>query len=339
MEVPFRFVECRVDPDTQRMRLAARDSEGDEGAWAQIARDFDERFVAPDELAIGERILVDSSGALADSVAYVLDALDRSRTDDGRLFLTGAPASTQRVALPDPPAGVTFDCWRTLLVETNWPAAHARRVDALSTAAREAGHEASREAARQAFDEAWREHMLAWTRGVATGAPEIARHALAALGADMDGSALDALVADWQEASHSSGVEALEGARETLEILAERGIPRGLVCDTGLTPGRVVRHWLDAVGLLDLLDFCAFSDEVGAPKPDARAFRAALVPMGVDPAAAVHVGDLRRTDVAGARALGMGTIRLRAAYDDPGPLPEADEVADSHRDVARLLTG
>jgi hypothetical protein len=79
MEVPFRFVECRVDPDTQRMRLAARDSEGDEGAWAQIARDFDERFVPPDELATGERILVDSSGDLADSVAYVLDALDRSR--------------------------------------------------------------------------------------------------------------------------------------------------------------------------------------------------------------------------------------------------------------------
>ena len=28
--------------------------------------------------------------------------------------------------------------------------------------------------------------------------------------------------------------------------------------------------------------------------------------------AAVHVGDLRRTDVAGARAVGMGTIRIRA---------------------------
>ena len=338
MNVPFRFVECRVDSDTQRTRLAERDSEEEEDdAWLAIARDFDESFVPPDELAIGERITVDTSGPIADSVAYVLDALDRSRAGDGRLFLAGAPTPSQTAPLPDPPAAVTFDCWRTLLIETNWTVAHALRVDALRDAAHVAGREVNDEAARQAFDEAWREHMLAWTRGVATGAPEIARHALASLGVETSGAAFDALVVDWQEASHSSGVTALEGARETLKQLADRRIPRGLVCDTGLTPGRVVRRWLAAEGLLDLLDVCAFSDEVGAPKPEARAFRAALTPLGVNPPAAIHVGDLRRTDVAGARALDMGTIRLRAAYDDPGPLPEADEVVDSHRDLARLF--
>lgn len=328
MNVPFRFVECRVDPETQRERLSARDEKEDEdGAWLAIARDFDERFVPPDELASGERITVDSSGALADTVAFVLDALERSTEGSGRT----------RSALPKTPGAVTFDCWQTLLVEADWAVAHARRVDALIEAARELGRDVSRERAHQAFDHAWGEHMLAWTRGVATGAPEVARHAFSALRVDPSQPVLDALIVHWQEASHSGRVEALPGAHETLEELARRGIPRALVCDTGLTPGRVVRQLLASVGLLERLDVCAFSDEVGAPKPDRRIFAAALTPLGVDPSGAVHVGDLRRTDVAGARALGMGTIRLRAAHDDPGPLPEADEVADSHEDVLRLL--
>jgi hypothetical protein len=33
----------------------------------------------------------------------------------------------------------------------------------------------------------------------------------------------------------------------------------------------------------------------------------------------------------------MGTIRLRAIYDDPDPLPEADAVADGFDEVLELL--
>ena len=110
-----------------------------------------------------------------------------------------------------------------------------------------------------------------------------------------------------------------------------------LVCDTGFTPGRSVRRLLESAGLLELLEVQVFSDEVGVPKPDPRTFLAALEPLGVAPQKALHVGDLRRTDVAGAREFGMGTVRIAAHHDDKSELPEADAVAESYAEVRKLL--
>jgi putative hydrolase of the HAD superfamily len=77
---------------------------------------------------------------------------------------------------------------------------------------------------------------------------------------------------------------------------------------------------------------------VGVPKPEGRAFRAALDPLGIAPEDALHVGDLRRTDVAaGARSLGMQSARIRARNDDVCELAEADYVVDSHAELAALL--
>ena len=130
---------------------------------------------------------------------------------------------------------------------------------------------------------------------------------------------------------------ALEGARALLAALSRTGTRCVLVCDTGLTPGRVVRRLLDGQGLLEHLAVQAFSNEVGAPKPDPAPFLAAIEPLGVDPSDVWHVGDLKRTDVAGARGLGMTSVRIRARHDDTSDLPEADHVVDSHRQLGQLL--
>jgi putative hydrolase of the HAD superfamily len=239
--------------------------------------------------------------------------------------------------LPTRLQAVTFDCWNTLLVERDWTEAHARRVDALGETARAAGRDLPREQLLGVFDAAWNHHIGLWTRGIASGAAEVARHALHALGLDGEPGAAQRLVGHWQEASHSNAVEAVAGARAALERLARSGLRLGLVCDTGLTPGRVVRRHLERTGLLEHLDGCAFSDEVGVPKPDPKPFVAALAMLGADPSAALHVGDLRRTDVAGARGVGMASVRLRAIYDDPSALPDADFVVDEHAALATLL--
>ena len=113
----------------------------------------------------------------------------------------------------------------------------------------------------------------------------------------------------------------LDGADATLAYLAERGVRRALVCDTGFNSAGVVRQLLARHGLLDRLEVLVFSDEAGVPKPNPRVFELALGPLGVPPERALHVGDLRRTDVGGARALGMKSVRIRAPYDDPATTP------------------
>ncbi len=50
--------------------------------------------------------------------------------------------------------------------------------------------------------------------------------------------------------------------------------------------------------------------------------------LGEGAGAVWHVGDLRRTDVAGARASGLVPIRYRGQNDDRSDAPEADRVID-----------
>jgi putative hydrolase of the HAD superfamily len=182
--------------------------------------------------------------------------------------------------------------------------------------------------------------MQEWSEGRATGAREVARAGLEALGAPEVQPVFQQLIDHFENASHSSRVCALDGARETLRALREAGVACALICDTGLTPGRVVRRHLERLELLPHLALQIFSDEVGVPKPDPRTFRAALAGLGVSPTQALHVGDLRRTDVAGARAIGMMSARIRARYDDPhAELADADFVVDSHAELRALLLG
>jgi putative hydrolase of the HAD superfamily len=239
--------------------------------------------------------------------------------------------------MPELPVAVTFDCWNTLLAEEDWPEAHRRRVDTLLHAARDAGAQLELAQASAAFDAAWQRHQELWAAGVSTGARHVAEWAMRRLGAATEGAVFEVLVAHFEHSSHSGRVVPLAGAVETVERLREAGIACALICDTGLTPGHVVRQHLLRVGLLRGLRAQIFSDEVGAPKPDARMFRAALAALGCPAREALHVGDLRRTDVAGARAAGMRSVRIRAAHDDLTDLPEADHVVASHTELCELL--
>ncbi|MBW2241089.1 MAG: HAD family hydrolase [Deltaproteobacteria bacterium] len=239
----------------------------------------------------------------------------------------------------DLPQAVTFDCWSTLLSEEDWGLAHQRRIEALAEAAQQAGASPDEEKVEEAFRLAWGRHMQLWAEGVATGASHVAGWAMETLGVATDGRPLRALCRHFEEASHSGRVVALDGARETLDSLAERGVRMALICDTGLTPGRVVRQHLGRLGLLSSLSAQLFSDEFGVTKPDTQIFAAALDALAVPARYAVHVGDLRRTDVAGARAMGMRSVRIRARHDDETDLPEADHVVDSHAELLSVLTG
>jgi putative hydrolase of the HAD superfamily len=254
---------------------------------------------------------------------------------------------------PTPPHTVTFDCWATLIVEVDGFKGPRQRAKLVAEAA---GVSESR--AAEALKKAWQEHQVFWHRGVVFGADDITGHALDALGVPLDPARRTALAAACANVARGHEVRAFKGARETLSRLADRGIRRALVCDTGFSPGTVVRELLASVGLLELLEVTVFSNEVGVPKPHPAAFQAALDGLGVPARGAVHVGDLRRSDIAGARAMGMGSIRIKVHNDDKDEVrvsnagvidcvaagctpacarPEADRLASTYAEVQALL--
>ena len=106
-------------------------------------------------------------------------------------------------------------------------------------------------------------------------------------------------------------------AQRVLRKLKEKGYHLGLISNTGMTPGSTFRKYLEQVGILGYFDDLTFSDEVLLAKPAAEIFRRSMAALGVLPEDAVHVGDDLRTDVEGARAVGMKTVWVPGLSQGP----------------------
>jgi HAD superfamily hydrolase (TIGR01549 family) len=100
----------------------------------------------------------------------------------------------------------------------------------------------------------------------------------------------------------------------TLRALQAGGIELGLVVNSAY-PGAVIDQHLEDLGLLEFFPTRAYSTDVGARKPDARLFNAALESMHVKAAEAIFVGDDARLDILGARRVGMATVHRTGRAD------------------------
>lgn len=227
------------------------------------------------------------------------------------------------------PPAVTFDLWNTLLVSQPG-GVHVRR-DSWESVINNRGLEIPSDLLQSVLEMLPVRFDAEWKAGRQYGAAEAMDDAFAAFGDRVSSADRRALVEAFDRASYELIVEVVDGAIEVLADLVGRGVALGLVSDTSLSAGRHLRSYLKAFGLYDCLGSLAFSDEVGVYKPEPEIFRAALGGLGIDdPVGVIHVGDLRRTDVAGARALGMTTVRFRGVLDDDDEEggPEADHVID-----------
>jgi len=101
---------------------------------------------------------------------------------------------------------------------------------------------------------------------------------------------------------------ATAGAGQVLAWFQARGYRLGLICNTGRSPGRVLRKLLARFGFLRYFDCALFSDEAIVRKPDPAIFHLALKEMGAKASEAVHVGDSWENDIQGALAVGMSAM-------------------------------
>ena len=117
---------------------------------------------------------------------------------------------------------------------------------------------------------------------------------------------------------------------ETVRLAAEYGV--------GTIPSSRLRSWLEDLNVYEFFDYFGFSDEIGVYKPDSKIFNETLTGLGIsDPSQSIHVGDLKRTDVAGARANNMTSVRYIGGRDDPEDGDEADYVIKNHLEILKLL--
>ena len=99
-----------------------------------------------------------------------------------------------------------------------------------------------------------------------------------------------------------------------LEGLRERGYRLGIITNLRADLGPLVKR----AGLEACLEFCVNSTLAGSEKPHPPIFQEAIRRAGVAPEEILHIGDQVRSDVAGARAMGMRAALLdRGGWHEP----------------------
>lgn len=189
------------------------------------------------------------------------------------------------------------------------------------------------------FDTTWAAYVASWKANEQYLAAQAAETIVESLGFAVPPDVRDTLVEAFVEAGEGAELHLVDHVPDCLSALHDAGVRVGIVCDVGMTASPILRSHLERRGVLSRFDHWSFSDEVGAYKPSPVIFEDALAGLGgVAPAAAAHVGDLRRTDVAGALAMGMTAVRFTGVFDDDSqPEPEGHHVLASHADLAPAL--
>jgi FMN phosphatase YigB (HAD superfamily) len=231
---------------------------------------------------------------------------------------------------------VTFDFWNTIARVPTGAMTEAR--ERAVAAACESGDVAvEAELLTRSLEQVGLDWERSWAKGHHLHPREAAESLVQALG--VEGAAREMVAEAFLGAGREVELELAPGIGACLEALGEREIRLGIVCDVGFSGGELLRELLDREGLLTHFSGWAFSDEVGHYKPAPQIFEAALSSLDAQPASSLHVGDLRRTDVAGAAAHGMRTARYRGLNDegeaDAGP--EAEFVVDSHDELLGVI--
>jgi len=243
---------------------------------------------------------------------------------------------------------VTLDLWNTLIGEDvageTSRRRNAERVNGTLRVLREAGEEVPRQALEDAFARVHRLIDADHTRGldmtfddrvrqvlslVAPGLPERAdARTLAHLGAALDGPFL----------AHPPRM--LPGAVGALKTLADQDVVLAIISNTGLTSPGGYGLFLEARGVRRFFRVLSFSTGHAVAKPTESIFRATLEMLGVQPWAALHVGDDLHADVAGAFRAGLRTAWI-SGVDSSQPEVTPDftisEIAELPAVVQRWL--
>jgi len=204
--------------------------------------------------------------------------------------------------------GITLDLWGTLLDDhpapTDTVVFSEQRQQFLREELRRHGIERTAEQVRAAYQHAWHYFDSLWFQQIAFDAQDGLKVMLRQLEAELPPESHARTVEFFE--NFNSQPPLLPGVREAVTQLAQK-YPLALISDTAWTPGRVLRRILAGHDLLHCFKVFVFSGEVGHTKPHREMFRRALSGLGLAPQQCLHVGDLQRTDIAGAKAVGMHT--------------------------------
>jgi putative hydrolase of the HAD superfamily len=236
---------------------------------------------------------------------------------------------------------VTFDLWNTLITERPEGSRHtsAERIGRIDAILREERIVRDTDAIVRAYGTVGERLGAIWATLRDIGAREQVEMMLEILQVekqDRPGSLVERLIDAYTLPILTELPVPLDRVTEVLSILESRGLPLAVICNTGRTPGKILRIILDRLGIAKHLSVQTFSDELGLRKPRPEIFEHTLKALGVRPSEALHVGDMLAADIVGASSIGMRAVHLchpRGA----DPYPSGGETISSLYELLTLI--
>jgi FMN phosphatase YigB (HAD superfamily) len=230
---------------------------------------------------------------------------------------------------------VTFDFWSTLVDGNITPERTAKRLARLHRALVGAGYAGTPDELRQAFERA----LARVTEGARESFEDVGppgRWAVLAaeLGIPEGLIPFEVVEHAYEDITLDPLPNPMPHVNTALEAMRTQGYRLGVICNTGMAGGRVLREVLRRHGLLGFFDATVFSNEFGIAKPHPSIFVHTLEALGgIAPSEALHVGDLEELDVEGARRAGLHSALYAPETDGPVST-EAEFVVTDWRDFA-----
>lgn len=233
---------------------------------------------------------------------------------------------------------ISIDFWNTLVsASTGSRKREARRLGQLSIACERSASPRSRDLIRSAYRTAQDRFTEVWLGERQTPPTDrFVQWIWESLDVPMENDEHARTVECFRNGLLDHPPELAPGAGEALRTLVNR-YPLVIISDTMLSPGTTIRRLLDRWDLLDVFTDFVFSDETGFAKPDPRAFEAAAAAAGTTTRHLMHVGDLRPTDIAGARATGARAVLFTGFHRDDSDGPEPDMELTSWPELPLLV--
>ena len=236
---------------------------------------------------------------------------------------------------------ITFDLWTTIVEPIDY---RESRIEYIRLILESNGYSIDLEAMRSAYSFSLQRFYDVW-QNEQRHMPSAMRLGLmlSELSIELSEENFNRVVKYCEEVVLQTPPPLIPGAEMVLDSLHD-SYKIGLICDSGMSPGRVMRQVLTRYHLLPYFCATVFSDELGRTKPHLRMFETTLKQLGVEAHEALHIGDLLNTDVAGAKAAGMKTVwfnRDRTQINEASVIPDYEiarlsevlEIVDQERGV------
>ena len=234
---------------------------------------------------------------------------------------------------------ITFDFWQTLYADSdkNWRKRQAIRVKRCHAYLESRGYTCTLTDVEYGLEAAYNLVSSLWYQHKGISVKRCMQRFAEVLEIRLEEVELDQLIENLGAAFLETPPIMIAHVKPVVSRLSEN-YPLGIISDSALTPGSFVRKLMARDGILQFFTAFTFSDETDYTKPQVVQFHSTLAALNAEPAEALHIGDIFRTDIVGAKNAGMKAIRFAGFNKGEGNDTLSDAVVDDYRKLETVIT-